>query len=127
MCLCGRKRRIAGEVSKPPGSGGTLVRGQQAEGGHWGASAHREGLGEWGGATAVVRDGGGECGAKRCWPVLGTRRVERRKKVGSGYNERISGSEVEDPIMGGGSPGSKVERPFVGRSGSGVRIEKMSL
>lgn len=54
VCLCRRKRRIAREVSKPPGSGGTLVRGQPAEGGHGGGgerarSEHRGGPGEWGG------------------------------------------------------------------------------
>lgn len=48
MCLCGRKRRIAREVLKRPESGGTLVPGQQAEGGHWRSSDHREGPGEWG-------------------------------------------------------------------------------
>lgn len=51
MCLCGRKRRIAREVSKRPGSGGTLVPGQQAEGGHWRRSDRREGPGEWGGGN----------------------------------------------------------------------------
>lgn len=60
MCVCAGERRIAREVSKPPGVEVPWSRASRPGEGTGGASAHREGTGEWGGATAVVRDGGGE-------------------------------------------------------------------
>lgn len=61
VCLCRRKRRIAREVSKPPGSGGTLVRGQPEEGGYRvGGDRTSAGVPASGEGTAVVKVGGGE-------------------------------------------------------------------
>lgn len=58
-CLCGRKRRIAREVSKPPGSGGTLGLARRQRGGTGGDRPTARILAS-GEGTAIIGDGGGE-------------------------------------------------------------------